>query len=96
MFCVAVPYLDGLSDSFLFYSEKLYILEQAGLSLKGQVVTLVFLGVRLYCSFVMEYDVHTFLDFVTFVSTLFVVYTMTRTKIRASYNEEVRWRGNDT
>ncbi|KAE8709250.1 Detected protein of confused Function [Hibiscus syriacus] len=34
----------------------------AGLSLKSQELTAIFLAVRLYCSFVMEYDIHTLLD----------------------------------
>ena len=34
----------------------------------------MFLGVRLYCSFVMEYDIHTLLDMATLVTTLWVIY----------------------
>lgn len=30
-----------------------------GLSLNSQVLTFIFLGVRLYCSFIMERDIHT-------------------------------------
>ncbi|OIV99602.1 hypothetical protein TanjilG_17412 [Lupinus angustifolius] len=59
----------------------------AGLSLKSQELTAIFLAVRLYCSFVMEYDIHTLLDFATFVTTLWVIY-MIRFKLKASYMEE--------
>ncbi|KAF8053644.1 hypothetical protein N665_1387s0002 [Sinapis alba] len=34
----------------------------AGISLKTQELTALFLAVRLYCSFVMEFDLHTLLD----------------------------------
>lgn len=41
----------------------------AGLSLRTQELTAVFLAVRLFCSFMMEYDIHTLLDFVTLAAT---------------------------
>ncbi|CAA7025303.1 unnamed protein product [Microthlaspi erraticum] len=41
-----------------------------GLSLKYQDLTAIFLAVRLYCSFVMEYDMHTILDLATLGTTL--------------------------
>nr|WRQ20307.1 ER lumen protein-retaining receptor erd-2.2 [Citrullus colocynthis] len=56
----------------------------AGLSLKSQELTAYFLAARLYCSFVIEYDVHTFLDLATLVATLWVIY-MIRYKLKASY-----------
>ncbi|XP_048531172.1 ER lumen protein-retaining receptor erd-2.2-like [Triticum urartu] len=56
----------------------------AGLSLKTQDLTALFLAVRLYCSFVMEYDIHTVLDTATLVATLFVIY-MIRFKLRSTY-----------
>ncbi|XP_022144342.1 putative ER lumen protein-retaining receptor C28H8.4 [Momordica charantia] len=56
----------------------------AGLSLKSQELTSCFLAARLYCSFVIEYDVHTFLDLATLVPTLWVIY-MIRFKLKASY-----------
>ncbi|KMZ64815.1 putative ER lumen protein retaining receptor [Zostera marina] len=59
----------------------------AGISLKSQELTAIFLAVRLYCSFVMEYDIHTLLDSATLLTTLWVVY-MIRFKLRASYMEE--------
>lgn len=59
----------------------------AGLSLKSQELTAIFLAVRLYCSFVMEYDIHTVLDLATLGTTLWVVY-MIRFKLRSSYMED--------
>ncbi|KAK4785252.1 hypothetical protein SAY86_001941 [Trapa natans] len=56
----------------------------AGLSLKSQELTAIFLAVRLYCSFVMEYDIHTLLDLSTFAATLWVIY-MIRFNLRSSY-----------
>lgn len=47
----------------------------------------MFLAVRLYCSFVMEYDIHTLLDLATLAATLWVIYTI-RFKLRSSYMEE--------
>ncbi|CAA0831185.1 ER lumen protein retaining receptor family protein [Striga hermonthica] len=59
----------------------------AGLSLKSQELTAIFLAVRLYCSFVMEYDIHTVLDMATLATTLWVIY-MIRFKLRSSYMED--------
>ncbi|KAJ8439835.1 hypothetical protein Cgig2_029095 [Carnegiea gigantea] len=59
----------------------------AGLSLKTQELTALFLAVRLYCSFVMEYDIHTILDTATLVTTLWVIY-MIRFKLRSTYMED--------
>lgn len=58
------------------------------LSLKTQELTATFLAVRLYCSFVMEYDIHTFLDLMTLAATIWVVYTM-RTTLRKTYNDQL-------
>jgi len=58
-----------------------------GLSLKSQELTALFLAVRLYCSFVMEFDIHTLLDSATLVTTLFVIY-MIRFKLKASYMDD--------
>ncbi|KAH9617720.1 hypothetical protein KSS87_017409 [Heliosperma pusillum] len=44
----------------------------AGLSLKSQELTAIFLAIRLYCSFVMEYDIHTLLDSATLAFTLWL------------------------
>ncbi|GLJ33168.1 hypothetical protein SUGI_0667830 [Cryptomeria japonica] len=60
----------------------------AGLSLKSQELTAIFLGVRLYCSFVMEYDIHTVLDLATLATTLWVIY-MIRFKLKSSYMEDL-------
>ncbi|RRT71841.1 hypothetical protein B296_00035053 [Ensete ventricosum] len=59
----------------------------AGLSLKSQDLTALFLAVRLYCSFVMEYDIHTVLDTATLATTLWVIY-MIRFKLKSSYMED--------
>ncbi|KAJ9189620.1 hypothetical protein P3X46_000889 [Hevea brasiliensis] len=59
----------------------------AGLSLKSQELTAMFLAVRLYCSFVMEYDIHTVLDLATLATTLWVIY-MIRFKLKSSYMED--------
>ena len=40
-----------------------------GLSLQTQILTAAFLGIRLLCSFMMEYDIHTLLDFFTLAAT---------------------------
>lgn len=47
----------------------------------------MFLAVRLYCSFVMEYDIHTLLDLATLATTLWVIY-MIRFKLKSSYMED--------
>uniref|UniRef100_A0A803NRS4 Uncharacterized protein n=1 Tax=Cannabis sativa TaxID=3483 RepID=A0A803NRS4_CANSA len=59
----------------------------AGLSLKSQELTAIFLAVRLYCSFVMEYDIHTLLDLATLGTTLWVIF-MIRFKLKSSYMED--------
>ncbi|KAL4569708.1 hypothetical protein LXL04_025350 [Taraxacum kok-saghyz] len=59
----------------------------AGISLKSQDLTAMFLAVRLYCSFVMEYDIHTVLDLSTFAATLWVIF-MIRFRLKSSYMEE--------
>jgi len=64
-----------------------FSLRGAGLSLKSQELTAMFLAVRLYCSFVMEYDIHTLLDLATFATTVWVIY-MIRFKLRSSYMQE--------
>ncbi|CAD7697255.1 unnamed protein product [Ostreobium quekettii] len=47
-----------------------------GISLRSQELTFLFLAVRLYCSFMMEYDIHTVLDALTLLATGWVIYTM--------------------
>ncbi|MQL88294.1 hypothetical protein Taro_020872 [Colocasia esculenta] len=59
----------------------------AGISLKSQELTAIFLAVRLYCSFVMEYNIHTVLDAATLITTLWVIY-MIRYKLRSTYMED--------
>ena len=48
----------------------------------------MFLAVRLYCSFVMEGDIHTVLDLATLISTLWVIY-MIRFKLKSTYIKEL-------
>ncbi|MCO5614509.1 hypothetical protein L7F22_068792 [Adiantum nelumboides] len=55
-----------------------------GLSLKSQELTALFLAVRLYCSVVMEYDIHTLLDTATLLTTAWVIY-MIRYKFKSTY-----------
>jgi len=59
----------------------------AGISLKSQELTAIFLAVRLYCSFVMEYDIHTILDSATLATTLWVIY-MIRFNLKSSYMDD--------
>jgi ER lumen protein retaining receptor len=47
-----------------------------GLSLQSQYLTAAFLGVRLLCSFMMEYDIHTALDFATLAATGWVIWQL--------------------
>ncbi|CAN1300952.1 ER lumen protein-retaining receptor [Linum perenne] len=56
----------------------------AGISLKSQELTAIFLAIRLYCSFVMEYDIHTLLDLSTLATTVWVIY-MIRFNLKSSY-----------
>ena len=58
-----------------------------GISLKTQELTALFLAVRLYCSFVMEFDLHTLLDSATLATTLWVIY-MIRFNLRPTYMED--------
>lgn len=67
---------------FIFWFEFV-----AGLSIKSQELTAMFLAVRLYCSFVMEYDIHTLLDLATLATTLWVIY-MIRFNLKSSYMED--------
>ena len=42
----------------------------AGISLKTQQLTVIFLSVRFYCSLMMEKDIHTLLDLLTLFGTI--------------------------
>ncbi|RVW60141.1 putative ER lumen protein-retaining receptor C28H8.4 [Vitis vinifera] len=64
------------------------VANMVGLSLKTQELTAMFLAVRLYCSFVMEGDIHTVLDLATLISTLWVIY-MIRFKLKSTYIKEL-------
>ena len=59
----------------------------AGLSLGSQELTLVFLAMRMFCSFVMECDVHTLLDLMSLAATGGVVYAL-RGPLKATYQKE--------
>ena len=59
-----------------------------GLSLKSQELTAIFLAVRLYCSLVMEKDIHTLLDLATLATTGWVIYTM-RFVLRSTHSEDL-------
>lgn len=58
-----------------------------GISLRTQELTMIFLVVRLYCSFMMEYDVHTVLDMLTLLATGWVVYTL-RFQLADTYQDD--------
>lgn len=60
----------------------------AGLSLKSQELTAIFLMVRLYCSLVMEKDIHTLLDLSTFLTTAWVIYMM-RFKLKSTTSDDL-------
>ncbi|XP_024379273.1 uncharacterized protein [Physcomitrium patens] len=60
----------------------------SGLSLKSQELTAIFLMVRLYCSLVMEFDIHTVLDFLTFLTTAWVIFMM-RFKLKATISDDL-------
>ncbi|CAA7396204.1 unnamed protein product [Spirodela intermedia] len=60
----------------------------SGLSLKTQELTALFLAARLYCSMVMEKDIHTVLDFTTLLFTMWVIYMM-RFKLKSTYVEDL-------
>jgi len=84
---VAAEFIHGVGIAVLIYKlmkEKTC----AGLSLKSQELTAIFLMVRLYCSLVMEYDIHTLLDFMALATTVWVIYMM-RFKLKATLMEEL-------
>ncbi|XP_044492151.1 ER lumen protein-retaining receptor erd-2.2-like isoform X2 [Mangifera indica] len=60
----------------------------SGLSLRSQELTALFLAVRLVCSFLMEGDIHTVLDFATLVPTAWVIY-MIRFKLKSTYIKDL-------
>mmetsp|Transcript_20267 Transcript_20267/g.56201 ORF Transcript_20267/g.56201 Transcript_20267/m.56201 type:complete len:281 (-) Transcript_20267:360-1202(-) len=60
----------------------------AGLSLRTQELTALFLAVRLYCSFMMEYDIHTLLDLLTLAASLYAIYIV-RFPLKATYQADL-------
>jgi len=60
----------------------------AGLSLRTQELTAIFLAIRLYCSFMMEYDIHTVLDMLTLLASLYAIYIV-RFPLKATYQADL-------
>ncbi|KAB2022653.1 hypothetical protein ERO13_D07G205100v2 [Gossypium hirsutum] len=60
----------------------------SGLSLKSQELTAIYLAVRVVCSFNLEGDIHTLLDFATFLFTAWVIF-MIRFKLKSTYIKEL-------
>ncbi|KAG0613703.1 hypothetical protein M758_6G123400 [Ceratodon purpureus] len=60
----------------------------AGLSLKSQMITAMYLFVRLYCSSVMQQNVHVFPDFFALVVTLWVL-CKSHFKLRSTYSKDL-------
>mmetsp|Transcript_46257 Transcript_46257/g.118098 ORF Transcript_46257/g.118098 Transcript_46257/m.118098 type:complete len:281 (-) Transcript_46257:310-1152(-) len=60
----------------------------AGLSLRTQELTALFLAVRLYCSFMMEYDIHTLLDLLTLAASLWAIYIV-RFQLKETYQADL-------
>lgn len=56
--------------------------------MKTQELTAIFTTVRLGCSYFMEGDIHTVLDSLTLVFTLWVIYMM-RFKLKSTYMAEL-------
>ncbi|KIZ06238.1 ER lumen protein retaining receptor [Monoraphidium neglectum] len=67
------------------YSKK----SVAGLSLQTQILTGMFLVVRLYCSFMMEYDIHTLLDLLTAAATAAVLFAMLGSQVASTYQADL-------
>ncbi|XP_074267606.1 uncharacterized protein LOC141591040 [Silene latifolia] len=100
---VALRYIVKDYDHFFVASESIHALgifvlilklttgskrSCSGLSLKTQELTAIFLSARLVCSFMMENDIHTVLDSVTLLFTLWVIY-MIRFKLKSTYIKEL-------
>ncbi|KAL0554459.1 hypothetical protein IC582_008380 [Cucumis melo] len=60
----------------------------SGLSSKSQELTALFLVVRLVCGTIMEVDIYTLLDLITFLSTAWVIY-MIRFKLKNTYSKSL-------
>eukprot|EP00882_Tetradesmus_deserticola_P005581 GHRQ01005876.1.p1 GENE.GHRQ01005876.1~~GHRQ01005876.1.p1 ORF type:complete len:271 (+),score=51.02 GHRQ01005876.1:97-909(+) len=71
--------------AFKMYSKR----SAAGLSAQTQILTTIFLIIRLYCSFMMEYDIHTILDGMTLLATVGVLYALWFTPIKATYQADL-------
>ncbi|KAF6261315.1 hypothetical protein COO60DRAFT_1636898 [Scenedesmus sp. NREL 46B-D3] len=71
--------------AFKMYSKR----SAAGLSAQTQILTTLFLVIRLYCSFMMEYDIHTILDGMTLLATVGVLYALWFTPIKSTYQADL-------
>eukprot|EP00879_Flechtneria_rotunda_P003395 GHRR01003623.1.p1 GENE.GHRR01003623.1~~GHRR01003623.1.p1 ORF type:complete len:328 (+),score=50.20 GHRR01003623.1:357-1340(+) len=71
--------------AFKMYSKR----SASGLSLQTQILTMLFLVIRLYCSFMMEYDIHTILDGLTLLATVGVLYALLFTPIKTTYQGDL-------
>ncbi|WIA12340.1 hypothetical protein OEZ85_012391 [Tetradesmus obliquus] len=71
--------------AFKMYSKR----SAAGLSAQTQILTMLFLVIRLYCSFMMEYDIHTVLDGMTLIATSGVLYALWFTPIKSTYQADL-------
>ncbi|XP_038888567.1 ER lumen protein-retaining receptor 1 [Benincasa hispida] len=60
----------------------------SGISSKSQELTALFLVVRLVCGSIMEIDIYTLFDLITFLSTLWVIY-MIRFKLKNTYTKSL-------
>ncbi|KAM7265688.1 hypothetical protein ACFE04_003371 [Oxalis oulophora] len=60
----------------------------AGLSLKSQELTALFLAVRIYGSYTIEANIHAILDSTTLICTIWVIY-MIRFKLNSTYSKEL-------
>ncbi|KAK1306116.1 hypothetical protein QJS10_CPA10g01532 [Acorus calamus] len=96
-----LKYFDEDLDYFFIISESIHAIgilvliyklatqkTCSGLSLKTQEFTALFLAVRLNCNFYMDVDIHTILDSISLLSTLWVIY-MIRYKLKDTYIEEL-------
>ncbi|WCJ37985.1 ER lumen protein retaining receptor family protein [Euphorbia peplus] len=86
-FFIAAESIHALGILVLIYKLIVYK-NSSGLSLKSQILTALFLAVRLACSVVMEANIHTALDFATLMSTLWLIY-MIKIKLKSTYIKEL-------
>lgn len=61
----------------------------AGVSLKTQELSALYLGIRLTCSLALEMDMHTLLDGLAFLSTVAIILSIRFTKLRETYQKNL-------